>query len=100
MKQKDQKKIGFWVKNDESVEALANRLNQLGYWLTDYSFPIEVRSRDTKNLLSLLVVFLSRSRVTTTCQAFNAPTASEPVDPQLDWSRLFFGFLVPNVRNL
>ena len=56
---KDQKKIGFRVKNGESVEALANQLNWLGYWLIDCSFPVEVWSKDAKNLLSLPITFLS-----------------------------------------
>ena len=71
-KQKDQKKIGFWAKNGEPIEALTNWLR---YWSTCYSFPIEVQLR-----------------VTVTCQALNAPMVNEPVDPQLDRSMLFLVF--------
>ncbi|RVW88995.1 Starch synthase 1, chloroplastic/amyloplastic [Vitis vinifera] len=88
---------------DVQLVTLANRLNQLGYRSTGYSL-VEVQSRDAKNTLSLPVAFLSRSRdlssqskVTVTCQALNAPTVSEPINPQLNWSRPLFDFLAPKV---
>lgn len=91
LEEKIPEKIGFWAKNGELVEALANRLNRLGYRSTGYSFLVEVRSRDAKNTLSssslsFLVerfAFLVevQSRVTVTCQALNALTVSEPIDP-------------------
>ena len=55
LKGKRIKKKDFRAKNGESVEALANRLNWLRYWLTGYTFPIEVWSRDAKKFISLLV---------------------------------------------
>ena len=84
-----------------------NRVNWLGYRSTGYSFLVEVRSREAKNTISLPIAFLSQSkdlssqsRVTVTCQTLNAPMASEMVNPQLDRSRLLFGCLAPDVRNL
>ena len=41
------------------VEVVANRLNRLGYRSTNYTFPIEVWSRDVKNIFSFSVAFLS-----------------------------------------
>ena len=59
---KKKKKIGFRVKNGEPIEALANRLNRIGYRLTGYTFLVKVWLRDAKKFLSFLVALHSRSR--------------------------------------
>ena len=83
-------------------EALANRLNLLPdrgpvKKYKKHSLFSSSLSFSVKRYAFLVEVW---SRVTVTCQAFNAPTASKLVDPQLDRSRLLFGFLVAKVRNL
>ena len=76
-----------------------NRLNRLRYWSTSYPFLVERRKKRylSSNSLSFPVegfVFQVkvRSRVSIICQALNTPTASELINPQLDQSRLLFGF--------
>nr|CAN73857.1 hypothetical protein VITISV_037898 [Vitis vinifera] len=59
---KNHKKIGFWAKNGELIEALASQLNRPGYQSTNYLFLIEVPSRTAKSTLSLLVAFPSQLR--------------------------------------
>ena len=49
-------------KKGELVKAVANWLNRLGYQSTRYAFPVKVQLRDAKNILSLPIAFLSRSR--------------------------------------
>ena len=61
-KRKNHKKIGFWAKNGELIEALASQLNRPGYQSTNYLFLIEVPSRTAKSTLSLLVAFPSQLR--------------------------------------
>ena len=78
LKEKIPKKIGFQAKNGESIEVLANRLNRSGYWLTGSLFPIEVFVFPVEVFAFSIDLQL---RVTVTCQALNAPTANEPVDP-------------------
>ena len=85
--------IGFWAKNGELVEALVNRLNRFGYRSAGYTLLIEVRSRDAKNLLSLLIGLHSQSMAMPSQSRFDrgvtvtyiyCPMASQPVDPHLN----------------
>ena len=86
---------------------MPNRLNQLRNRSTGCGRPVEDRSRDVKNLLSpssllfpvevfLLPVEVRSStgrgpiKATVTCHALNSPTASEPIYPYLDRTRLPF----------
>ena len=105
-KRKKSKRIGFLGQKAHPVVAMANRFNRLGNRSTGFPCPVEVRSRETKNFLSLPVASSSRSSLTlcpvevrsmsgrspveatVTCYALNAPTASDPVDPLLVRSRL------------
>ena len=110
LKRKEHKKIGFRAKNSEPVKALANWLNRPRYWSTGSFFLVKFGREEQKIpslslSLSLSSISLSfsvkrfsfsidlRLKVTVTCQALNTPTASEPVDPQLDRLRLLFYFL-------
>ena len=97
VRREKKKKIGFWAKKSEPVEAMTNRLNWLRYQSIDYTFLVEFWSRDAKNLLSLSVAFLfrsgnmsSRSRfgqgLTVTYHAFNAQRLVNQSTPNLiDW---------------
>ena len=109
---KQKKEIGFQANNGELVEALAKLAQSTRVPIN--RLPLSSRGsveKCKKHTLSLPVALPSRlrssqgsvnvrSKVSVTCQELNAPMASEPVDRQLDQSRLLFGFLAPKIRNL
>ena len=80
-------------KHHPSSLALANSLNRLEYRLIGYSFLIERCKKHSLSSSSLSFPIEVLSRVMVTCHTLNASMASEPIDPQLDLSRLLFGIL-------
>ena len=89
-KRKELKNIGFRGQKVQPVEPMANRLNRLRNLSTSCPRPVEDRSRDAQKVsLSPSSLFFP-IEATVTCHALNTPTTSEPVDPQLDQSRLPF----------
>ena len=101
--------MGFWAKKGEPVEVVAKGLNRLGYRSINYTFPIKFQSRDAKNLFSLPIAFLSRSRdmssrlrfdwgLTVTCHAFNAQRLVNRLTPNSIDQGCFLAFWLPMVE--
>ena len=61
-KRKELKKQVFRAKKAQPIEVMVNQLNRLRNRSISCARPVEDRSRDAKNFLSLPVVFSSRSR--------------------------------------
>ena len=96
--------MGFQGQKAEQVKAIANQLSRLGNRSTDCPCPVEGCQKHTLSSSSLLFpvevhpfpvnlrLWFDRGPVeaTTTYQSIKCPTASDPVDPQLDRSRVPF----------
>ena len=88
LEKKGIKKIGFSSQKGSTDRGYGQPVNRLRNQSTGCGRPVEDRSREIKNLISLPIASSSRSRsgrglveATVTCHVLNALTASEPIDP-------------------
>ena len=91
-KEKKQKKIGFWAKIGESVEALSKPAQPVKVLVDRFLIPgrgpVERCKKHaiSSSSISFLVEGFAfpvevRSKVTVSCQALNALTVSDPINP-------------------